>query len=157
MIDIYLIYQVIVNFMPTPIISKELQFFIHFAKAHAVMSRRFDARLSGLGFSVFLILFALNETKDEKLRRTDLANHLGLTASGVTRMLIPMEKIGLIKRETNAMDGRVSYVLLTSAGKRMLIEALENAEDVSKSAVRSEKIKNLHEFSTLLSDIAKTS
>jgi DNA-binding MarR family transcriptional regulator len=89
-----------------------LEFFLTLAKTQAVLGRRFDGKLSGLGLSEFMILYHLSVAKNEKLRRVDLAEKIGLTASGVTRILLPMEKIGLIKREINKQDARVSYTIL---------------------------------------------
>ena len=53
---------------------------------------------------------ALNEASTHSLKRIDLAEQVGLSASGVTRMLLPMEKIGLISKEEGARDARVSLV-----------------------------------------------
>jgi len=53
------------------------------------------------------------------MRRIDLANNIGLTASGVTRIVSPMVKIGLVEKEVNQRDARVSLVKLTTAGKEM--------------------------------------
>ena len=95
-------------------ISTSLDLFIHLAKAKTVVSRRLDNRLSfhGLGFNDFIILYHLSQAPHGKLRRIDLAEKVGLTASGVTRLLLPMEKIGLIKKEANEHDARISYVSL---------------------------------------------
>lgn len=109
-------------------ISLPLRFFLNMAKIQAVLTRRFDAGLGGLGFSDFMILFHLSQAPDEKMRRIDLADKIGLTASGVTRLLAPMEKVGLIKRETNTHDARVSYVMLAPGGRRRFQETLERAE-----------------------------
>lgn len=116
-------------------LSPELQFFIHLSKIASVMQRKFDARLMGLSFTEFTILYYLFETKQEKIRRVDLSEKIGLTASGITRLLAPMEKIGLIKRETDTSDARVSYVALAPSGKRMLKDTLENAEDLAKNSL----------------------
>lgn len=115
-------------------ISPSLQFFISLAKIESVMHRKFDARLMGLGFTEFIILYHLVHAKDEKMRRIDLSEKIGLTASGITRLLAPMEKIGLIKKEAHENDARVSYVALAASGKRMLKDALENAEDLAENA-----------------------
>jgi DNA-binding MarR family transcriptional regulator len=114
-------------------ITPSLQFFLHLAKVHAVAARRFDSGLGGLGFSDFLILHHLSLASGEKMRRVDLADKIGLTASGITRLLAPMEKVGYIRREAEAQDARVSYVVLAPGGKRYLGEALEDAEDRAKT------------------------
>jgi DNA-binding MarR family transcriptional regulator len=114
----------------SPAITPQLRFFLALAKARAVTGRRFDQRLGfqGVGLSDFLILLALAAAPEGKLRRADLAAAVGLTASGVTRMLLPMEKIGLVKRLESAHDARVSEVALAPSGKRVLGEAMERAE-----------------------------
>lgn len=109
--------------------NPSLQFFLELARVQAIMARRFDSRLGGgLGLSDFVILYHLSQAEEEKLRRVDLAEKVGLTASGVTRMLAPMEKIGLIAREKDARDARVSYVMLAPGGRQLLHERLERAE-----------------------------
>jgi len=123
-------------------LSPTLQFFLNLSKVQSMMNRKFDTGLRGLGFSDFLILFHLSQAKDEKLRRIDLAEKVGLTASGITRLLAPMEKIGLITREANERDARVSYVVLAKSGKRMLEESLEDAEIIAEDAFPASKRKD---------------
>src|SRR5262245_37712829 len=104
-------------------------------KAQASLSRRFDGRLGtwhGLGFGDFALMLHLNAAPDGQLRRVDLAAELGLTASAVTRMLIPLEKIGIVKRQPDPHDARVGYASLTPAGKRILREAIDSAEHISQ-------------------------
>ena len=109
---------------PTP----SLTLFMNMAIAQAIVGRRFDPQLGGLSFTEFLILYHLSKNPTGKMRRVDLAERIGLTASGVTRLLAPMEKIGLVKREENTADARVSFVALAPSGKRMLNESMEHAD-----------------------------
>ncbi len=131
-----------------------LEFYINLAKAQAVSERRFDSKLGGIGFSWFIVMYHLSREKDGKLRRVDLAEKSGLTASGVTRILLPMEKIGLVKRESNAYDGRVSDVSLTNAGKNKLIETLERIEQYFEDTIRDEKAIRMKKLSELLVEIS---
>lgn len=133
--------------------STALQFFLNLAKIQSVVTRRFDGRLNGVGWTDFIILFHLSQAPDQKLRRIDLAEKIGLTASGVTRILLPMEKIGLVTRETNANDARVSYVVLAPGGQTKLYEALERAEYLSQSAIPASKMARLGEISETLEEI----
>lgn len=123
--------------------STALQFFVNLSKIQSVVTRRFDGRLNGLGWTDFIILLHLAQASDEKLRRIDLAEKIGLTASGVTRILLPMEKIGLVTREVNENDARVSYVVLAPGGKEKLFEALERAEYLSGSAIPASKMSKI--------------
>lgn len=109
-------------------LSPTLSFFISLSRIHTVLSRKMDAKLGGLGFSDFLILYTLSVAPDQRMRRIDLAEAIGLTASGITRLLLPMEKIGLVRREAHEGDARVSYVAIAPGGMSKLNEAIERAE-----------------------------
>ncbi len=137
-----------------------LNFFIQMAKAQAVLARRFDGRLGvlhGIGLNDLVILHHLSLAPHERIRRIDLAQLVGLTASGVTRMLLPMEKIGLIKRETNPQDARVSYVALASGGKRLLTDAIETAKILSDDLIDGAKVKKIDAMSEVLESLGKMS
>jgi len=133
-------------------INTQLNFFLNLARVQSVVTRIFDRRLEGgLGFNYFTILYYLSQAPDEKMRRIDLAEKIALTASGVTRILIPMEKIGLVKREKNERDARVGYVKLSPRGKRLLNEALETAEYLSEEILPSTKLDKIKDISEIFS------
>jgi DNA-binding MarR family transcriptional regulator len=103
-------------------------------RASAAVTRKLDGRLGslhGISFADFAILKQLASAPDMRMRRVDLADALGLTASGVTRALIPLEKIGLVSRQTDKRDARVGYATLTAAGRRILTDAVETAQEAS--------------------------
>lgn len=81
-------------------------------------SKRLDRALSlhGLSFNEFLIMHFLVQANQQTTSRIELAESLGITPSGITRMLNPMEKNRIIKKESNPRDARVSLVKLTEAG-----------------------------------------
>lgn len=116
------------------------------------MSRKFDSGLGGLGFNEFIILYQLRQAEGEQLRRIDLAEKIGLTASGVTRILLPMEKVGLIKSGSTENDARVRNVMLAKGGERKLSEALERAELLSQETFKSADLIDIDE---LVAGIAK--
>ena len=60
------------------------------------------------------------------MRRVDLANSLLLTAGGVTRLLDGLERDGFVGREECSSDRRVSYAVLTRAGRTKLREATKS-------------------------------
>ena len=125
-------------------ISAELLLLVNINKLQSVIARKFDSlSVHGLGFNDFVILYILNSSVESKMRRIDLADKIGLTASGVTRLLNPLEKTGLVTRETNERDARVSYVVITSTGKKILEEARITAENITKEILSSKKGKSL--------------
>src|SRR6185312_1491830 len=132
-------------------INPQLKVLMNLFRIQAMMSRRFDRlTMHGIGFNEFLILYLLYEAPEEKMRPTDLAERTGLTASGVTRMLLPMEKIGLIGRQAGDRDARVSLVVITAAGKRIYEEAIGTANYIAKEIVPAEYGKNNHPLLGLL-------
>ena len=111
--------------------SAALDLCLRLTRAHATLTRKLDNRLSalhGLSFGDFLILYHLQAAPNHRLRRIDLAERLGVTASGVTRTLLPLEKIGWVARQPDAKDARVSYASLTEAGQQLLFYALASLE-----------------------------
>lgn len=101
--------------------DKKLELLMQLTKVSSIVSRRISGH--GLAFSDFMILYFINSADNGKLRRIDLADLMGLTASGVTRMILPMEKLGIIERSDDENDARARYAQLTSAGKELLKDA----------------------------------
>lgn len=132
-------------------INSSLKILINLAKVQAVISRRFDRlNMHGIGFSDFVILYLLQQSAGGKMRRIDLADRIGLTASGITRMLLPMEKIGLVSREANERDARVSYVVLTHAGRQLFEDAKLTAEAIAAEIIPKEREKKFNTLTDLL-------
>lgn len=132
--------------------NRATHFFFSLFKTCAVANRRFDNSLGGLGFNELIILYHLDQAEGKKLRRIDLAEKIGLTASGVTRILLPMEKVGYVKKETNKDDARVSLVLLAPGGKRRLEEAMERMQFLMEEKFTSLGIKKMKELTGLLDE-----
>lgn len=135
-------------------ISADLLLLINMTKVQTLISRKFDAlSVHGLGFSDFMILHILSNSSDHKIRRIDLAEKTGLTASGITRLLNPLEKIGLVSREANERDARVSYVVITDTGQSVFQEAKKTAESITKEILSSKKNKSLKNIGELLFEL----
>lgn len=125
--------------MTTPI-SPSLEFAMRLARAQATLVRRLDQVLGGyhgISFSDFMLLHYLNRAPGGRLRRVDLAERQGLTASGVTRTLLPLEKIGLVERQHDPRDARVAYAAITDTGRELLGNAVVVAEQISKDLLRN--------------------
>ena len=88
------------------------------------LTKGLDTTLSvhGINYTEYNVLRFLNDSPNRQLRRVDLAERLGITASGVTRLLNPMEKTGLVKKLASERDARVSLVALTKGGERIYSE-----------------------------------
>ena len=109
-----------------PETSAAIDAFVRLVRAHAAVTRQLSAQLSadhGLNLSAYEALLRLVRAPESRLRRVDLANGLLLTAGGVTRLLDGLERDGFVAREECSSDRRVSYAVLTEAGRAKLREA----------------------------------
>ena len=127
-----------------------------FSSMHAKLFKQIDRELSvhGITFSEFYILHRLRSAPGRAMRRIDLAENVGMSASGITRALNPMEKLGLVQKEKNPRDARVSLVKLSDTGLQYcddaaatvqaslsgLLSPLEDA-DIDAFMTMAEKIK----------------
>ena len=106
--------------------TAEIQAFLRLVRAGIAVTRELSAQLNadhGLTINAYEALLRLARAPDSRMRRVDLANGLLLTASGVTRLLDGLEREGLVGREECASDRRVTYAVLTKAGRDKLREA----------------------------------
>ena len=92
-------------------------------QANAFLEARFSSELAsvhGLGLKEALLLMHLERAPLQRLTRVDIAKRLHLNPSTVTRMALPLEKIGLVERQADARDARLAYVALTGAAKAIV-------------------------------------
>lgn len=111
---------------------------ISLASIHTRILKEIDMNLSlhGISFTEFLVMYYLHNSPHKTMRRINLAESIGLTASGVTRLLNPMEKIKLIRKESNPRDARVSLVKLSETGEQVLKDAMISFEHSSDSILK---------------------
>ena len=113
----------------TPETSPAIEAFVRLVRASIAVTRQLSAQLSadhGLNINAYEALLRLARAPDRRMRRVDLANDLLLTAGGVTRLLDGLERDGFVGREACESDRRVSYAVLTKAGRDKLREATKS-------------------------------
>ena len=146
-------------------LSNEMSFCMNFASVHARFIKKIDGSLSahGISFTEYQILFHLQMAqiqnsltqipKTQAMRRIDLAESVGLSASGVTRLIAPMEKIGLVQKRVNERDARVSLVEITRTGSEIFKDASVGFDHVAGRLLgeldAKERDSGLHLLKTL--------
>jgi DNA-binding MarR family transcriptional regulator len=106
----------------------------------ALWQNRVDAELGalhGIGFSDFAAMHHLAEAPGGRLRRVDLAQRLALTPSGVTRLLAPLERRGIVTREEGGHDARATYAVLTRSGKALVKDATATVGTMAEAILGS--------------------
>ena len=118
--------------------STNLSLVLNLVRARTVVLRDVDHPLGshhGLGLNDLAVLLELQAAPDQTLRRVELARRLAVTTSGVARQLAPLEKIGLVTRESNPADARLALVVLTPRGAEVANEAAATAEEAAVLAL----------------------
>lgn len=134
--------------------SNKLDCLLQLYSIQTQLQKTVDRHLSlhGISLSEFFILFYLDKSDTKTMRRIDLAEQVGLSASGITRALNPLEKIGLVQKEINPRDARVSLVKLSKSGEKLFKDAFQTMTSSSESILSNLDEK---EISTLLSILQK--
>jgi DNA-binding MarR family transcriptional regulator len=104
----------------------ELEAWINFLRAHAAVTRQFNAELlttHGLTINDFDVLASLARAPERALKRVDLAERVLLTPSGITRLLKGLQVAGYVCNRSCDEDARVTYAVLTDEGYEKLREA----------------------------------
>ncbi|HUQ06673.1 MAG TPA: MarR family transcriptional regulator [Kofleriaceae bacterium] len=115
--------------------AQALSFVLDLHRAHAMVSRRFDAALGGwhgIGLADLHLLVTLDRAPAHRMRRVDLARELGVTPSGVTWMLRPLTKRRLVTSEASEADARVAFAVLTEGGRRLVAEAVPSGRELAR-------------------------
>ena len=124
-------------------IDREQSLSLAFATSWNRIEKRLDSSLGailGISFAEYRLLRALSDTPNSWASRVDLANAVGLTPSGVTRALRPMEKLGYVTTAKSKRDARLALASLTPAGQELVNDASGVVDDIMKTILeRSRK------------------
>ncbi len=101
------------------------------------LSKRVGNGLSahGLSLTEFLVMHYLDKSSHKAVSRIELAEHIGLSASGITRLIAPMEKNKILQKEANPRDARQSLVKLTKTGLGLYGEAKTSFDHIANELV----------------------
>jgi len=118
--------------------SITLKFVLDLSRARTLVLRDIDQPLGshhGIGLNDLAVLLQLRDAPGQTLTRVELARRLAVTTSGIARQLGPLERIGLVTRESHPTDARLALVALTPRGAEVATEAGATAEEAAEVAV----------------------
>ncbi len=93
-----------------------------FLTAHAVLTNAIEKRLADANLpslSWYDVLWALERAPGHQLRMHELADHVVLTRSNLTRLVDRLEAEGLLSRVPDPNDRRGAFALLSARGKAL--------------------------------------
>ncbi|MEY4060602.1 MAG: hypothetical protein RIQ31_264 [Actinomycetota bacterium] len=106
-----------------------------------VESRLDSGLVYGVSFNEFVIMRALITADAEGMRRSDLAATVGLSVSGLTRALQPLEKLGYVERRDALADARERRVALSNTATALYSDIEANV--LSRLADRTDEITKI--------------
>lgn len=120
-----------------PPLSDEQTLFATILDAAAWLQRRLDGGLSiaGISYAEYRLLRCIADAPGPGISRVDLAALVGLTPSGVTRALRPLEKLGFVDTERDQRDARRALAALTPAGEELARNASGIVDDTAGSVL----------------------
>lgn len=137
--------------------KEKLALIMKLTQVNAQLLKSNDRRLSthGISFSEYMILLELSKAPNHTMRRIDLAQQVSLSASGITRILNPMEKLKMVEKESNPRDARVSLVKLTAAGLQVQQESELSLAENATTLLEGVDLKAIDKVYALLNGLAK--
>jgi DNA-binding MarR family transcriptional regulator len=138
----------------------EQAFALAFAGAWSRLERRLDNTLGairGISLAEYRLLRALGDAPGSQASRVDLAEAVGLTPSGVTRALRPMEKLSIVSTVKSKRDARLAIAALTPAGRELLDDASGVVNDTMSAVFKRspELAARLDELTEILGDFSR--
>ena len=101
---------------------------VSFLRGHAALTRELNAQLvadHGLTINDYEVLLRLSRAPDRQMKRVELAQSVVLTPSGITRLLDGLQASGWVDKASCPGDARITYAVLTDAGREKLRQAAE--------------------------------
>jgi len=105
------------------------------SNVEADLGKTLQAR-HGLGLSEYRALDILARSRNSELRMQELASHLRLNQSSVSRMVERLERANLTARDLCPDDKRGVYTVLTQAGRARLESARPDYEKALEAALQ---------------------
>ena len=115
--------------------TRELRAWRGLLRVHAQLSKALDAQLlaaHGLPLTSYEVLMYLSDADGGRMRMNELADHVLLSRSGLTRLVDRLEREGYLERCSCAHDARGAFAVLTQAGR----EKVEAARVTHLAGVR---------------------
>lgn len=117
-------------------LTREQSLALAFAASWNRVEKRLDSALGairGISFPEYRLLRALSDAPSAWASRVDLAQAVGMTPSGVTRALRPMEKLGYVATAKSKRDARLALASLTPPGQDLVNDASGVVDDMMKT------------------------
>ena len=125
-------------------------------EAHAAVLTQVGRDLEasvGLPVSWFEVLLRLARSPGHRLRMAELARQVGLSTSGLTRLIDRVEQAGYVERQACPTDRRGAETVLTDAGEDLLRRAVPHHVESIETNFAAPLGDRLGELEALLREV----
>jgi DNA-binding MarR family transcriptional regulator len=122
-------------------------------EAHAAVMSQIGRDLEvsiGIPILWFEVLIRLARSPEQRLRMAELARQVGLSTSGLTRLVDRIEEAGYVARQACPDDRRGANAVLTTEGEKLLRKALPPHLESIETHLAAPLGKDLGRFLDLL-------
>jgi DNA-binding MarR family transcriptional regulator len=116
---------------------------------------------AGLSFTEYHCLARLSEDPAHTLRMSELAMLTNASLSRLSHLIKRLESRGLVRRETDATDGRFTNAIMTKAGYELLVASapahVARVRSLVIDALSPTELRHLHTASRRLLERLETS
>jgi DNA-binding MarR family transcriptional regulator len=142
-----------------PQLSAEQGLLWAMAAAWHHLERRLDSALGsqrGVTLAEYRLLRALADAPYSRASRVELAQAVGMTPSGVTRALKPMERSGMVTTVRSKRDARFALAALSPSGRELVNAASAVVDEaMGRLLVRAPRIRTqMEEMMRQLEELA---
>lgn len=124
-----------------------------FTRVNSVLAEEMEAETE-ISLDWYSILLMLSQVEGGMMRPSDLADYLGMSRSGTTRLIDRLERDGLVERRSCGSDRRGTFVGLTPEGEEQFRKAgrihLRGINEHVGSHLTSEEMADLRTILTKL-------
>jgi DNA-binding MarR family transcriptional regulator len=96
---------------------------------------------AGLSLAQYEVLLRLSDAPEGRLRMVDISERLCVSKSGVTQLVDRLEEAGMVERQFQRSDRRLTYANITGPGR----EALQRSTPEIERAVQEHLARHLTE------------
>lgn len=112
--------------------SKPMRVFHLIQQAHTALFRAADHSMrsaEGITAAQSTVLFLLSENDGQKI--SDIAKRLGMSKSSLTALIGRMEYAGLVRRERNLDDERISNIFIEPVGEAVAGKTISTVREIN--------------------------
>lgn len=94
-----------------------------------------------LSLSEFYVMYYLYQESNKTLRQNELQNHLNITQSALSRLIVRLETHDqhIVQRYVCTQDGRGVCIVLTDSGSKLLEESIQIVDALLKESKENKK------------------